>query len=328
MRILKFGGKSLETTQKTQKICKYIKKIYKKERKLIIVVSAMGSSTNSLIELSKPFKPEKHSKRELDALLSTGETISASLFAMILNSMSVPAKSFQAWQLNIKTHGDFQNSLITHIDKQKLDECLSLGVVAVVTGFQGVNSSGETTTLGRGGSDTTAAAIGAVYNTNVELYSDFNGMYSCDPRDIKTKKLKSISLEQLDKATSNGTKLVSNRAVKISKTHNINLILKSSSEPDLVGTISNSIETENIIISSISNLCEITIDLSNESKIKLLSKNVLLWLNGYKIYNFTLNSCKIILLVNTSDKNEILKILAKKLNIWNKKNIFFMACKN
>lgn len=315
MRILKFGGKSLETTQKTQKICKYIKKIYKKEKKLIIIVSAMGSSTNSLIELSKEFKPEKHSNRELDALLSTGETVSASLFAMILNSMNVPAKSFQAWQLNIKTHGYFQNSLITHIDKQKLDDCLAQEVVAVVAGFQGVNSNGDTTTLGRGGSDTTAAAIGAIYNTNVELYSDFNGMYSCDPRDIKTKKLKTISLNQLDRATSNGTKLVSNRAVKISKAHNINLILKSSNNPKLVGTVSNSIETENIVISSISNLCEITIDLSNESKIKLLSKNVLYWLNSYRIYNFTVKSYNIILLINASDKNEILKILAKNLNI-------------
>lgn len=315
MRILKFGGKSLNTTQKTQKICRYIKKIYKNEKKLIIIVSAIGNTTNELLELSRKFKPEKHSKRELDTLLSTGETLSASLLAIILNSMGVPAKSFQGWQAKIKTHGDFQNSLIYSIDKQVIDECLNTGTVAVVTGFQGINSNGDTTTLGRGGSDTTAAALGAIYQTDIELYSDFNGMFSCDPREIKTKKLKSISLNQLEEVSENGAKLVSHRAVKIAKNFNLNLILKSSSKPVLKGTISNSIEKENIVILTKSNLCEITVDSQNESKIKILSKNVLIWLKDYKIYNLTIEFSKLSLLINECDKTKILKIIAKKLNI-------------
>ena len=314
MRILKFGGKSLSTIKKTQKICKYIKKIYKNDNKLIIVVSAMGNTTNDLIELVKDFKPQKPT-REFDAMLSTGETLSASIFAIILSSMGVPAKSFQAWQIKIKTHGDFQNSLITHIEKTKLDECLNSNTVAIVAGFQGINSDGDTTTLGRGGSDTTACALGAVYGTNVELYSDFNGMFSCDPREISTKKLSSISLEQLDRATSSGAKIVSNRAVKIAKSQNINLFLKSSTSPNLNGTLANNLEKENILILTNSNLCEIKIDLPNESKLKLLSKNVLIWLKRYKIYNFNTQFNYIKITINQSDKDEILNIITKKLKL-------------
>ena len=169
MRILKFGGKSLETLEKTQKICKNIKKIYKNDKQLIIVVSAMGNTTNNLIEMAEHFKPENNSKRELDALLSTGETLSSSIFAMALQSVGLPAKSFSGWQIKIKTYGDHQHSLISSIDKTKLEQCLKQNVIAVVAGFQGVNCDGDITTLGRGGSDTTAAALGAVFQTNVEI---------------------------------------------------------------------------------------------------------------------------------------------------------------
>lgn len=315
MRILKFGGKSLSSTQKTQKICKYIKKIYEKDKKLIIIVSAIGNTTNELIEKSSCLKPEKFAKRELAVLLSTGETMSASLFAMTLCKCGVPAKSFQGWQIKINTHGDFQNSLITSINKTKLDECLESNTIAVIAGFQGINQNNETTTLGRGGSDTTACAIAAVYNTNVELYSDFNGIFSCDPRDATSKKINQVSLDQLERVSKSGSRLVSHRAVKIAKENNISILLKSSSKPNLKGSIANHLETENTIIVTKSNLCEIIIDFTNESKNKLLSKNVLNWLKQYKLYNFAIENHKIKLLANESDKTEILNILTKKLNI-------------
>ncbi len=315
MRVLKFGGKSLDSFKKTQKICKYIKKIYEKDKKLIIVVSAIGNTTNELIEKSSILNPKKFAKRELDVLLSTGETMSASLFAMTLCKCGVPAKSFQGWQIKINTHGDFQNSLITNINKTKLNECLKSNTVAVVAGFQGINKNEETTTLGRGGSDTTACAIAAVYNTNAELYSDFNGIFSCDPRDSISKKINQISLDQLERVSKSGSRLVSHRAVKIAKEHNINILLKSSNKPNLKGSIAGHLETENTIIVTNSNLCEIIIDFTNETKNKLLSKNVLNWLKQYKLYNFTTENYKIKLLVCESDKTEILNILTKKLNI-------------
>ena len=315
MRILKFGGKSLSTIKKTQKICKYIKKIYKNEKQLIIVVSAMGDTTNKLLDFSSELKPESFAKRELDVLLSTGETLSASIFAMTLLKCGVPAKSLQGWQIKINTHGEYQNSLITSINKSNIDKCLNSNTVAVVTGFQGINSNGDITTLGRGGSDTTAAALGAIYDTNVELYSDFNGVYSCDPRDIESKKINQISLSKLERASENGSKLVANRAIKLAKNNNISIFLKSSMQPNLKGSIANNLESEKITISTIKNLCEIVIDFSNERKIKIITKNVLFWLKDYKIYNFTMKNYNIHIVINNSDITEILKILRKKLNI-------------
>lgn len=315
MRILKFGGKSLATIEKTQKICKNIKKIYEKDKKLIIVVSAMGDTTNKLLHEVKNIPQDKLSKRELDVLLSTGETKSASIFAMVLNSIGIPAKSYQSWQIKINGHGDYQNSLITSIDKNKLEQCINKNIVAVVAGFQAVNQNNEIVTIGRGGSDTTAVALGAVFQTNVELYSDFNGMFSCDPRLMHTKKLKNISLEHLESLALDGVKLVSQRAVKIAKENNISLIMKCSSKPNLSGTTSSSLEKENLLISTKPNLCEVTINFNNEHKIKLLSKNVINWLNNYKLYNFTLNSYKIAILINESDKNEVLDILARNLKL-------------
>ena len=315
MKILKFGGKSLETTEKTQKICKYIKKIYEKDKKIIIVVSAKGSTTDSLIELSQPFNASKIAKRELDVLLSTGETISASLLAMNLISLGIPAKSFQAWQVKINTMGDHQNSLITSIDKQSVEECLSKNVIAVITGFQGINKHSDITTLGRGGSDTTAAAIGASFQTNVELYSDFNGVYSCDPRDIKTKKLKNVSLDELDAISRNGSRVVCNRAVKIAKHHNISLIFKASSTPKNKGTIANNIEKNNVFICTNQNLCKITISLTQNNKLNFILKNVKLWLKNIELYNLELNSHNISLLINQSDKEEVLNLLKRNLRL-------------
>ena len=315
MRILKFGGKSLSSTDKIKKICKFIKTIYKTDNKLIIVVSAMGNTTNELIEKVKDFKPEKSSQRDFDVLLSTGETISSSIFSIILNSIGVPAKSFQGWQIKINTHGAYQNSLITSIDKTKIEECLNNNKVVVVSGFQGINSNGDITTLGRGGSDTTASALGATFNTNVELYSDFDGIFNCDPREILTNKINSVSLNQLERITSNGVKLVSNRAVKIAKDNNLSIKLKSSIEPKLSGSIANQIEKDNIFLYTNTNLCELNIDFSNKSKLILLSKNVLIWLKNYKIYSFIQKSYSISIIINQSDKNEILNLLCKKLKI-------------
>lgn len=314
MRVLKFGGKSLSTLKKTQKICKYIEKIYKNDKKLIIIVSATGNTTDNLIKLSKDLSPEK-SKRELDNLLSTGEAQSASIFAMALNSIGVPAKSFLGWQIKINTCGAHQNSVITHINKKKLEKCLESNIVAVVAGFQGVNKNGDITTLGRGGSDTTALAIAATFGVDAELYSDFDGMFSIDPRIAKSNKLKSISYKQLERVTKNGTKIVSNRAAKIANKTNTNIILKSSKNPTLGGSIVQPLETNNILLSTKSNLCEITIDFPNAEKVKVYGKKVIFWLNSFKIYNFTIKNENIIFLTDENNKQKIIEILTGKLNL-------------
>ena len=315
MRILKFGGKSLDTAEKRKKICQYIKYIYEKDKKIIVVVSAIGLTTDNLIDLSKSLDAENLSKRELDVLLSTGETISSSLIAMTLIKLGVPAKSLQAWQVGINTMGDFQNSLITSIDKHSIEDCFKECKVAVVTGFQGINKDRDITTLGRGGSDTTAAALGATFQTNVELYSDFNGVYVCDPNEIKSKKIKHISLNQLDIVSQTGSRVVCNRAVKIAKNNNIGLIFKSSSNPKQQGTITNTLENNNISICTNQNLCVISIIFEHDNKLKFTLKNVFLWLEDIKLYNLTSNLHNITLLINQADKEKVLNILKDKLNL-------------
>ena len=314
MRILKFGGKSLATFEKTQNICKYIKKIYKNDKKLIIVVSAMGNTTDLLLSKANEYGSNNPCQRELDTLLSCGETISSSLFAMTLNSIGVPAKSLQAWQVKINTMGEHQNSLITSIDKTKINECLKSGIVAVISGFQGVNKLGDITTLGRGGSDTTASALGATFQTQVELYSDFNGLFCCDPNEIQSKKIQHASLDRLEFLSNNNSKVITNRAVKIAKEYNISFTLKSSAKPNLKGTNICELESNKISITTNQNLCEICVYFPEKKKQQLLLKNVLIWLKRYKLYNLSLSSDNIKLLINQANRLEILKILSEKLN--------------
>ncbi len=314
MRILKFGGKSLETPQKVQNVCAFIKKTYKKDKNLIIVVSAMGKNTDNLIAQSKEYC-STFSPRELDALLSSGETQSASIVASVLCEMNVPAKSFQAHQLQIKTFGGFTNSRISSINKTNILKCFNSNTVVVVAGFQGINSNGETTTLGRGGSDTTACALGAVFNTNVEIYSDFNGIFCGDPRLLNFKKIKKINHSYMQKMADAGAKVLDKKATKIASDFNINIICKSSAEPNLLGSIVTKIDTDIVSVSHIDDLCQISIVFSNPSKFKNIAKNVINLLNNFKFYNLSIKSDEISFIVNSEHKNQIIKILSKKNNL-------------
>ena len=319
MRILKFGGKSLSTPEKVQNICQYIKKLYKKDKKIIIIVSAMGTTTNSLILESQKYSLQKTpTSRELDVLLSSGETKSSALFAIALNSINIPAKSFQAFQLQISTFGDFQNSKISYINKTKLEECLHHNIVAVVSGFQGINNSNDITTLGRGGSDTTACAIGALFNHDVEIYSDFNGVFCGDPRYSKYKKIKKINHARMIELANAGAKVLDGRAVLIAKKFDINILCKSATSPTLEGTTISSIEDNIISITAKDDLCEISVVFSNKSKLNFIVKNVLNQIKDINFYNLTLKHDKISFLINKEQKHEILTNLSKKLNLLSK----------
>ncbi len=266
MRILKFGGKSLASLEKMQKICKYIKKIYKNDKKIVVIVSAMGNSTDSLIELSKEFGGEKISKRELAVLLSTGETKSSSLFAMLLSNLNVPAKSFQGYQLQTTTYGGYESGRIAYINKSIIDNCINNETVAVIAGFQGINRNGEITTLGRGGSDTTAAAIGVLYDEKVEIYSDFDGVFAGDPKEYNFKKLKQIDFNSMLNLAEGGAKVIDGRATSLAKDFEIELISKSSSEPEKCGTVISAIEKDIISLAVIDRLTQITIVVTNPER--------------------------------------------------------------
>lgn len=312
---MKFGGKSLDCFKKVQKICKNIKKIYKNDKKIIIVVSAIGKTTDNLIETSKNYYKSNYSSRELDVLLSTGETQSSALFALALNSCGVPAKSLQAFQLNISTFGDFQNSRISYINKQPILECFENNQVVVVPGFQGINKNGEITTLGRGGSDTTAAALGAIFDCNTEIYSDFDGVFYGDPRCFNYKKIKTIDYDSMINIASTGAKVLEARAVEIAKGFNTQIICKQSSNQNLSGSTVSNIEKSFVSISKLDNLCQITINFSQNNDIILLSKNVLNVLKNFKFYNFEINNNKITFYIDSLQKDKIEYCLASKLKL-------------
>lgn len=319
MRILKFGGKSLSSTEKTQNICKFIKKIYKKEKNIIIIVSARDKTTDELTNLAGVYARENSpNKRELATLLSTGETVSASLLAIMLCSMDVPAKSFQAFQIEALTFGDTLDSKIAYINKKPLEDCLSKGVVAVVAGFQGINGNNETTLLGRGGSDTTATAIGAIFDSYVEIYSDFKGVCAGDPRLLPFKQLKSISHSAMESLALSGAKVLEKRAVSIAKKFNIDIVSKSSTNPLAKGTTITNLESDIVAISSKDNLCEITVVFTNKSKLKFIVKNVIDALCDVKFYNLTCKNDKISFLINSSCKIKVLQFLSEKLNLLQK----------
>lgn len=321
MRVLKFGGKSLSCVEKTQNICKYIKKIYKNEKKIIIIVSARGKTTDELIAVAKQYG-YNNSPRELAKLLSIGEIESASLFAIMLNNMNIPAKSFSAYELNIKVFGNYLNGKISYINKQPLLDCLNNQTIAIVAGFQGVNSNNEISTLGRGGSDTTAAAIGAIFDTNAEIYSDFSGIFCGDPRFLNYKKIKKANFQIMKQLANSGAKVLDSRAISIAENFNINIIAKSSSQPNKQGTLisKTNIESDFINLSTLNNLCKVSINFSNELKLKFIIKNVLLCLNNINFYNLNIKSNQISFIINNENQLKVVSDISKKLKLLKEKD--------
>lgn len=315
MRILKFGGKSLSSLQKMKNICRFLKKIYKADKNIIVVVSAMGETTDSLTKLAKEFGYTESCKRELATLLSTGETKSASLLAILLSSINVPAKSLQAFQLQIKTFGDHLNSRISYINKEEILSCFKENKIVVVAGFQGVNSLNETTTLGRGGSDTTAAALGATFDKDVEIYSDFDGVFAGDPKVLNYKKLKSIDYDTMISMAFGGAKVLDARATQIAKDNSIKIHAKSSYALNSSGTIVSDIECDLITISCFDHLTKITITFTNKNNIQYIAKNVINALKDINFSNLTLNSNNLSFFIPQSDKTSVIKSISSKLKL-------------
>lgn len=318
MRVLKFGGKSLSTLKKVQNIAKFIKKIYKNEKKLVIVVSAMGNKTDELINQANKFSNEKHTKNEMAKLLSTGETESAALFAMALQAENLKAKSFGAYELQIETFGDSLESRIAYINKSKLETHLNQNTICVVSGFQGINQNNEITTLGRGGSDTTAVAIGAIFGVNPEIYSDFDGVFSGDPREFNFKKLKSIDYKTMKNMADSGAKVIDSRATELAEKFNIDIISKNSEYPSRIGSKITRIENDIVSIATINHLCLVSIIFSQKSKQQFIVKNVILCLKDVDFYNFKLEKEKLSFLISSENKAKVMAEISKKLHLTSK----------
>jgi len=249
MLVHKYGGSSVATTNQIMDIAKHLKNIIDKEnRKIIVVVSAMGKTTNSLIEKANEIT-SKPVKREMDALLSTGECVSAPLLSIALNSIKVKTLSLNGLQAGIKTSGDYSKSYINSINTKKLKTLLKTYDVIVITGFQGVNAIGDITTLGRGGSDTTAVALACALKCPCEIYTDVEHIYTFDPRIIpNAKPIENLSYEEMIELALGGAKVLEPRSVELAKKYNIPIYLGKSLETKKRGSfvMKKSLESEKV----------------------------------------------------------------------------------
>ena len=228
--VQKFGGTSVGSDERISAVAQIIKNA-KKDNQVIVVVSAMSGETNRLINLAKSFG-DNPDRREFDALISTGEKVSASLLAMALNSIGVKAKSFSASQISMKTTDHHSKAKIIDVNGEKILSTLNDDIVPIITGFQGVTESGDVTTLGRGGSDTTAVAIAAHVNAvRCDIYTDVDGIYTTDPRVVpEAKKLESITMEEMLEMAGQGAKVVQIRAVEFANKFQVPVRVLSSFE--------------------------------------------------------------------------------------------------
>ena len=264
MIVHKYGGSSVATTEKIFNIAKSIKELYEKEKKIVIVVSAMGKTTNSLLELANNIT-ENPNKRELDRLLSTGENQSISLLSIALNSLGVPSVSLTAEQIPIKTKGVHGKSTIKDIDKNILLKYLNEDKVLVVAGFQGINNIGDVTTLGRGGSDTTAVALAATLGCKCEIYTDVDGIYRIDPRIYENaKKIQTISYEEMMELAYLGAGVMEPRAIELGYKYSVPIYVgKTLSEKNGTNIVKEKLSVEDQEITGISinkNTLMVTID--------------------------------------------------------------------
>lgn len=227
--VQKYGGTSVENIHRIQSVAQRIIETKKKGHDVVVVCSAMAGETNRLVELAHSVHAEPD-KREYDQLISTGEQVTIALLALTLNQMGQPACSFLGHQVKLVTDSAFSKARIKNIDAQKIFETLKQGRVVVVAGFQGIDEEGNITTLGRGGSDTTAVALAAVLKSDrCEIYTDVDGVYTADPRICpEAEKISKISYEEMLELASLGAKVLQSRSVEIAAKSGVNLLVRSS----------------------------------------------------------------------------------------------------
>jgi aspartate kinase len=227
--VQKFGGTSVKDPERIKAVAARIKQYTDNGYSVVVVVSAMGKTTDVLIDLAKEIASNP-SRREMDMLLSTGEQVSISLLAIALHSIGVDAISYTGSQIRLMTDGNFSNAKIAGISTERIKKSLDAGKVVIVAGFQGIDSDDNITTLGRGGSDTSAVALAAVLESrDCEIYTDVDGVYTADPRIIeKTKKLKEISYDEMLELARLGAGVLHSRSVEFAKKYNVRLHVRSS----------------------------------------------------------------------------------------------------
>lgn len=237
MIIQKFGGTSVKSIARIKNVAEIIAKATRKES-VVVVVSAMGDTTDYLSKLARQVS-DSPNRRELDVLLATGEQISVALVAMALGDRGIKAVSLTGTQLGITTESNHTAARIVEIDTDRIRRCLKDGFVVVAAGFQGTTDEGEVTTLGRGGSDTTAVALAAALGASAcDIFTDVNGVYTADPNIVPTARLlKEIAYEEMLEMARVGAQVLHPRAVELARKHRIGVRVRNTFDPDHEGTI-------------------------------------------------------------------------------------------
>lgn len=261
--VQKFGGTSVADAARIEHVADIITRTYAAGHNVVAVVSAQGKFTDVLVDKANEINT-KASKREMDVLLAAGEQISIALLAMAIEKRGLPVRSFLGWQAGFVTDSNYSNARIRKINKERVENELAKRTIVIVAGFQGINRYDDVTTLGRGGSDTSAVALAAALNAKkCQIFTDVEGVFTADPRLVKNAvKLKSISYDEMLELASLGAQVLHNRSVEMAKRYNVDLEVLSSME-DKPGTIiKEEADMEKMIISGVAkdtNIAKISI---------------------------------------------------------------------
>lgn len=263
--VQKFGGSSVADPERIKHVAKLVTREYDRGNQVVVVVSAMGKTTDKLLELASQIT-DNPDPREIDMLISTGEQISIAMLAIAIQALGYPAKSFTGPQVGIVTDNAHRKAKIVHINDEKIRSELNQGRIVIVAGFQGMTMDNEITTLGRGGSDTTAVALAAALKADVcDIYTDVDGVYTADPRIVpNARKLEKISYDEMLELASLGAKVLHSRSVEFAKNYNVPIHVRSSFV-DVPGTmvVKEAKEMEDIVVSGVAYN-------RNEAKISIL----------------------------------------------------------
>lgn len=298
--VLKYGGSSVATIEKIQQIADYLIELKKEYKEIVVVASAMGKTTDGLIKLAKEITPNPN-QRELDSLMSIGEQQTVALMAMALTAKGQKAISLTGYQAGIKTAGVHTKNKIQNISSERIERHLAEGNIVLVTGFQGINEAGDITTLGRGGSDTSAVALAVALKCECRIYTDVEGIYSVDPRVYpEAKFLDKISYEEMMEMANLGAGVMETRAVELGKKYNIPIFVgKSLSKTGGTYIMEKNIAMEDKLVTGVSITKEIIV--TTISNIPFSSENVA------EIFS-TIDSCGLNINMITQNINKHMKV--------------------
>lgn len=250
--VKKFGGTSVANKERIFNVARRCIEEYKKGNDVVVVLSAMGKYTDELIRMAKDIH-EKPPKREMDMLFTIGEQMSVALMAMAMNKLGVPAVSLNAFQVAMHTTSVYGNARLKRIDTERIQTELENRKIVIITGFQGVNKYDDYTTLGRGGSDTTAVALAAALRADAcEIYTDVDGVYTADPRLVpNARKLKEITYDEMLDLATLGAGVLHNRSVEMAKKYNVPLVVRSSLNESEGTVVKEEVKVERMLISGV-----------------------------------------------------------------------------